>query len=626
MIRKRKKLGLAFIDEVAKVNFKSGHFRHKIDDDWKEIFLPNFNPGAPESLPKSFWRKTVFLSIVAVLFFIIFLRLFHLQIVEGKQNRELADGNRIQIRIIHAPRGVIFDRNGKILALNAPAFRLTDPTNKKTIVIQREQALEMEVKNDSRAALLEVDNVRVYPKGEEQAHILGYVSEATEDQLKSLNISVSQSYHPGDRVGQSGVESSFESILRGVDGGEIIEVDSTGKKLRTIRTIAPIAGKDVYLTIDADLQHQAYIVLSEGVKKAGSCCGALVSQDPANGQVLALVSYPSYDNNLFTNLSDDNKLAEILNDKNSPILNRVISGVYPPGSTFKILTSLAALGSGKITAGTTIDDTGQINLGTFKFTNWYFTQYGRTEGSVNLIKALQRSNDTYYYHIGQSLGEKVLIDWSRRINLGSRLGIDLPGEVPGLIGDNDWKVRNTGQIWYPGDTLHMAIGQGFLLLTPLQVSSLISYVAGDGHLYKPKLLLKVLQDNKIVSGFREESLLSDLTKKEDLKTIKQGLSLVSKDGGTAWPFFAFPIKTAGKTGTAEFGDLKNKTHAWYTSYAPEDDPKITATVLIEAGGEGSSVASPIVRELYRWYFSDDKNNLIKDLYQESSPSAKTLGE
>lgn len=567
------------------------------------------------------------MALVVVVFFGLFLRLFHLQIVEGQKNRELADGNRIQIKVIHAPRGVIFDRNGKILASNAPAFRLSDPDSKKSTIVSREDALEMEAKQDPRFDRLEIDNVRSYPDGEKAAHLLGYVSEITEDQLKKLNDPQNGNYHFGDRIGQSGIESVYENLLRGRDGGEIIEADASGKKLRTIRTVPPVAGKNVYLTVDAEVQNQLYDQLKAGVEKAGSCCGAAVAEDPLNGQILALVSYPSFDNNLFTsaNVAED-KLSQILTSPQSPILNRAIGGTYPPGSTFKILTSMAALGSGKITPDTIFEDNGQLFLGPYKFTNWYFTQYGKVEGPVNMIKALQRSNDTYYYQVAQTIGEKTLIDWSKQLLFGLKLGIDLPGEAGGLVADNDWKLKNTGQVWYPGDTLHMAIGQGFLLVTPLQILGLTSFIASDGHYYQPTLFLKAAEGDQTVMQFKAKTLLSNVVAQADIKVIKAGMSKVPKDGGTAWPFFTFPIVTAGKTGTAEFGDPKNKTHAWYTSFAPADNPKIALTVLVEAGGEGSNVSAPIAKEFYRWYFSPDKKSLLKDIYQVSTDSAKTLGE
>lgn len=623
-LRKKRKLGFGFSDEVAKVNFKSGSFKNPVDEEgWKDQLIPNFDAKLSDSSYKSFWGVTVFLCLTIVLFFAIFLRLFHLQIVHGKANKELADGNRIKVKVIHAPRGVIFDRNGTVLAANSPGFRLIDPTSKKVKFISREEALELEVSNDPKLQQMEVDNIRKYPQGEMFGHVLGYVGEISEDELKALS---QKGYVSGDRIGKSGIESQYEEILRGKDGGEIIEVDSQGRQLRTLRREPPIPGNNIYLTIDALLQEQVFNNLKTTLEKSKKCCAAAIASDPSTGQVLTLVSFPSFDPNVFTTGENDSIISDYFTRFDAPLLNRVIGGTYPPGSTYKIVSSLAALASGKVTPNTQIEDTGITRLGAFTFSNWYFGQYGRTEGFVNMVKALQRSNDTYYYHIGQIIGEEPMIEWSRRLLLGGKSQIDLPGEVNGLVPDNEWKVKNFGEQWYPGDTLHMSIGQGFLLTTPIQVLGFTSFVASDGVLYKPQLLLKVERNGREVTHFEPKVLISNITSKEQINIIKQGLEAVPKDGGTAWPFFSFPIPTAGKTGTAEFGDPKDNTHAWYTSYAPVDDPKIVMTVLLEVGGEGSTNASPIVKEVFRWFFSEDKSKLIKDIGNIATESARTLGE
>ncbi|QQG43142.1 MAG: hypothetical protein HYW45_02990 [Candidatus Daviesbacteria bacterium] len=630
MNKSKRSLGLGFKDQIEKItrqskqSFSAGKIKtYELDDSWKDLFLVNFQPPQhdPDLIERS-WRPVVFLSLTLILFFILFLRLFHLQVVEGGANRELANSNRVQIKVIHSPRGIIYDRNGKILAANSPGFRLVDTKSKKATILTRDEALALEVSSDPRADSLEIDSIRSYSYKETAAHLLGYVGQISPDQLKSPRFA---DYKITDRVGQAGLESYYESLLRGKDGGEIIEVDSLGRKLRTIRTVAPLPGQDLHLTIDIDLQTVTSHKLKEAAAKAGSCCGAVVVEDPQTGQILSLVSWPSYDNNLFTTGTNDQAIGELLTRSDSPILNRAIGGTYPPGSTFKIITSIAALTSGKITPQTSFEDTGEIYLGAFKFTNWYFTQYGKTEGPLNLVKALQRSNDIYFYRAGQVLGEKPIIEWARKLRLGGKLGIDLPGEVNGLVPDENWKKSVVGEVWFPGDTLHLAIGQGYLLTTPLQVLGFSSYVANNGNLMQPKLLLNNFKPVSLVNE-QVRGFATKIISPEQLKTIQTGLSLVPKDGGTAWPFFSFPIPTAGKTGTAEFGDAKGRTHAWYTAYGPLPNPKIAATVLVEAAGEGSSIAAPIVKEIFRWYFSPDKNKLILDQYAVATESARTLGE
>ncbi len=610
----KNRFGKAFKDELEKVSNQTHHFHKKRDTgfDWQDSLLTGqVEQGTTPSL--SIWRK-VFLAVLVMVFFSVgAFRLFHLQIVQGTQSRDLADSNRIQIKIIHAPRGVIYDRNGKILAQNEPGFRLVE--GKKISHLSRDQALKLELENASLARSLEIDSNRNYALGYKTAHVLGYVGEITEEELKDPKYT---SYKLGDKIGRSGIEQAYEKVLKGVDGGEIIEVDSSGKKIRTLRKTESLPGQNLYLTIDADLQNTSFDELEKTIKKQAVCCGAVVAQHPQTGEILSLISYPAF---------DPLNISEAITAANSPLLNRSIGGVYPPGSTYKIASSLAGLSSGKINEKTIVEDTGVIALGPFTFSNWYFTQYGRTEGPVDVVKALKRSNDIFFYRVGQWVGEKGMAEVSRKLGLGKKLGIDIPGEEAGVIPDNDWKVKNMGEVWYPGDSLHMAIGQGFVLSTPLQISNLVSVVAAGGLQYPPHLVSKITDPSgKTIKQYEYDPVNRDFNK-DYLKLIKTGLEQVPKNGGTAWPFFTFPIPTAGKTGTAEFGDPKDRTHAWYTSYAPVDDPQIAVTVLVEAGGEGSSIASPIAKEIYRNFFSTDKKNLIKDINAPiATESARTLGE
>ena len=608
-MRRKKSLGLGFADEVAKISSNTRHFKRVESGEWKDTLLPNFTQN-DRVISQNPWKVTFLLIFSLLIFFALFLRLFHLQIVKGVENRNLADGNRIQIKVVHAPRGVIFDRNGKLLASNAPGFRLK--IEEKVRYISRDEALKLETKGDPDFKNLEVDSIRSYPMGQVSAHILGSVSEITKEELKNL-----KGYRIGDRVGRGGVEEAYESLLKGIDGGEVVEVDATGKFLRTLRKIDPIPGQNLYLTIDSEFQTLTFNQLQEAIKKSGSCCGASLVENPNTGEILALVSFPSF---------DPEHLSDYLNVDHSPILNRAISGTYPPGSTFKIASSLAGLSSGKINSQTIFEDTGEFFLGPYKFSNWYFNQYGRVEGPVDLVKAIKRSNDTYFYRMSEIVGEKVLGDGAKKMGLGITLGIDIPGEETGLVPSPDWKQNYIEEIWFPGDTLHMSIGQGYVLATPLQILNLAAVVASDGKQFTPHLGLKTTDSSgKLIKEFKFKESNVDF-KKNDIGQVKEGMIEAAKTGGTAWPFFPFPIATAGKTGTAEYGDPKNKTHAWYTAFAPSDDPKIAAVVLVEGGGEGSTVASPVAKEIFRWYLSEDKKNLIKDLGTVATESAKQLGE
>lgn len=611
------KFGKAFNDEFKKIHRASGHFHNKkfqglnVSDNlfFSEID-EDFTP------PINSWMRSIIGVFFILAFSLMIGRLFHLQVVKGSENLDLADSNRIQVKVIHAPRGVIYDRNGKILAQNEPGFRLFNPEtpNEKPQLISREEYLKMEAGNDGRLRNLEIDSIRNYLLNEKTSHVLGYLGEITEEELKTEKYA---NYKLGDKIGRGGVEEAYEKTLKGVDGGEIIEVDAAGRTLRTIRKKDAIPGQSLVLTIDGGLQEQAYEKLKEALEKSKSCCGAAVVTDPNTGEVLSLVSFPAF---------NPKNLAEALTAPNAPILNRAIAGVYPPASTFKIVSGLAGLESGKITAETKYEDTGVMALGPFTFSNWYFSQYGRKEeGLMDLAFALKRSNDIYFYQLGQTVGEKGMADTARRLGFGRKVGIDILGEEAGLIPDPEWKDKVIGEVWYPGDNLHMAIGQGFLLTTPLQISNLISFVASDGKQFPPHLGLEIIDAQKnSVKKFKYDPLNQPVNQ-DYLRLIKRGLEEVPKQGGTAWPFFTFPITTAGKTGTAEFGDLK-KTHAWYTAYAPVDKPRITATVLLEGGGEGSTNASPVVKEIFRYYFSEDKFNLIKDIGVIATESARTLGE
>lgn len=614
----KNRFGKAFTDELRKTARASGHFNSKklkFQNISENLFFSDIEEDSTQ--PINPWTKSIIAIVFIMAFSLMIGRLFHLQVANGKENLELADSNRIQVKVIHAPRGVIYDRNGKILAQNEPGFRLFNPDkpNEKPVTISREDYLKMEAISDPRLYDLEIDSIRNYLNGPLTAHILGYLGEISEEELKDEKY---VGYKLGDKIGRGGVEESYEKTLKGVDGGEIIEVDASGKTLRTLRKKEAIPGQNLVLTIDADLQKVAYEKLEEALKKSDACCGAAIATDPGSGEILAMVSFPSY---------QQKNLAEALSAPNSPMLNRAIAGMYPPGSTFKIATGLAGLESGKITAETKFEDTGVMALGPFTFSNWYFSQYGRKEeGLVDLPIALKRSNDIYFYQLGQLVGEKGMGDTAKKLGFGKKIGIDILGEEAGLIPDPQWKEKQIGEVWYPGDNLHMAIGQGFLLTTPLQIANLISFVASDGKQFPLHLGLEIQDPQKRpVKKFKYDPLNPEVNK-EYMQLIKSGLEMVPKTGGTAWPFFIFPISTAGKTGTAEFGDRNNKTHAWYTAYAPADHPKITATVLLEGGGEGSTNASPVVKEIFRWYFSPDKNNLIKDLGFVATESARSLGE
>lgn len=620
MKKRNRGLGIAFNDEVLKLSQRAGHFRKQTlnsYDAWDDMLVSNYLPSGYSDLISA-WRIIFFIIIFIGVFFLLFLRMFHLQVVQGAKNRELADSNRIYERVIHAPRGVIFDRSGQVLAENNPGFRL------KGRFIARDEALSLEARSDPLYESLEVDSIRFYPLSDAAAHILGYVGEVSPQELQADKY---KGYKLGDKIGRAGVEAVYEDILRGKDGAEVVEVDATGKKIRSLRHVDPVPGKNLILTIDADLQKAGFESLKQQADKSAACCGAVVAVDPTTGGIITLISSPSFDPNAFTDPERGGEVLGYFASHNAPLLNRAIAGIYPPGSTFKITSALAGLSSGKIDSKTLIEDTGVIHLGPYQFANWYFTEYGGKDGLVDIVKALQRSNDIFFYKLGQMVGEKALAETALKLGFGKKLGIDLPGEEAGLVPSDEWKRDNIGDSWYPGDTLHLSIGQGFLLTTPLQIMYQTSFIASFGQTPVPHVVSKIVgSDGQLIKEFKSSNLPSQAFSQPDLELVKYGLSLVPKNGGTAWPFFNFTIPTAGKTGTAEFGDPKNKTHAWYSAFAPLDNPTIVVTVVVEAGGEGSTVAAPIVKQMFTWYFNPDKSN-IKSLDSTAvMPESRRLGE
>lgn len=407
------------------------------------------------------------------------------------------------------------------------------------------------------------------PRDPTTAPITGYLSEVRENELGCRE---GLCYSPGMSIGRSGVEKVYEANLRGRDGGRMVEVDSSGKEVRELGNNLAEAGSDLYLSIDSRLQKIMYEAL-------GGRKGSAVALD-MQGKVLGLVSSPSY---------DPTKVSDYLKDtENLYFLNRAISGTYPPGSVFKPVTAYAGLEEGKITPDTEYTDTGEIKIGAYRYGNWYFDQYGRTEGNINLVRALARSNDIYFYKVGEEVGVEKLVSWSRKFGLGQVSGIELSGEQDGLVPDKLWKERETGEKWFLGNTYHMSIGQGDLLVTPLQIARMTLGVV-SGRLCQ----VSILKDSDIEC--------QDLgLKSEDVATVREGMKEVCATGGTAFPFFGFEPWVLCKTGTAQHSGQKTKEdlpHAWMIVAYPGENPEMILTVMLEAAGEGSAEAGPVAKNI-----------------------------
>lgn len=521
-----------------------------------------------------------FLLILIVSFLILFGRLFELQIIKGGYFSKLSSENRIRRIPIRAPRGEILDRNGLPFAKNLPVYKLVEFGKRGEPISYRDITQDQKEKVSKEETIVS-ENKRDYPLGEAAAHILGYVGEVGVGEVGGAPADCPRArpYILGDFAGRGGVEQEFECLLRGENGEELVEVDTSGQKVRSLGKREPRPGETVKLSIDSGLHKIAQTAL--GGKTAG-----LVAQDPKTGEILSLVSSPSFDPN---KIAQEFLLFE--KDKRLPLFNRAIGGAYQPGSTFKIVTAAAGLEEGKIDENFTFEDPGVIKVGRFSYANWYFTQYGRTEGRIDLVRAIKRSTDTFFYKVGEIVGVRRLADWARAFGLGRPTGVDLPGEVDGLIPTPEWKEKVQGERWFLGNTYHLSIGQGDIHLTPLQVNVMTSVLASSGKLCKPTVL------------FKKDQKCSDIgLSQKSIQLITNGMIEACRPGGTAFPLFDFEPQVACKTGTAEFGDPAGRTHAWLTAFAPADSPEIVITVLVEGGGEGSSVAAPIVREVLDYWF------------------------
>lgn len=587
------KHGAAFGDSIHTETIKRRHFK---EDDSIQI------------------RSRILLIILVVVSGILLVKIVSLQIVKGVYYRSLSDSNRIRTKTIYAPRGVLFDRNDIPLVYNLPGFRQTK--GEKTVLLPKEKALDMIAKGDDT---ISVDSLRQYPYKDAFAHIIGYLGQITKEQMADSSFN---DYHITDLIGTSGLEYEYEKLLKGTNGKQLIEVDATGKAIRVLGQTDPISGQDLKLTVDAKLQQAVYDAMKDVDK------GAVVISTP-KGEILSLVSRPSFDPNLFT--QDESYVAtntaylnvrSILLGDNQPLLDRAISGTYPPGSTFKVVMAAGALESKKIDSSYLVTDNGKITIGPYSYSNWYYSQYGRTEGQVNVVKALTRSNDIFFYELADKIGLDTIVSSSQQMGVGRRLGIDLPGEATGVLPDKVWKKEHVGEDWYTGDTYIFGIGQGYLLTTPLQVNAWTQVIANGGKLYQPHLL-KTLGDTIVSTTTLSSS---------SINLVRQGMVGGCETGGTAWPLFNFKVQNAKikddgknflpapeatvsgglkdyhhvviacKTGTAQHGDDQTLPHAWITLFAPAYDPQIVVTVLKESSGEGSNEAGPIAKKILESYF------------------------
>jgi len=538
------------------------------------VKLPFFQKGESKGIHFSSENnqlsETVFFVYISIIFFLIiilFLRLFQLTIVKGGYYRSLSEQNRIREITIEAPRGEIVDRKGFIIAKNLPP----------NISIEANQEL---LKNNQR-----ISSQRIYQSPEAISSLIGYRQIADNNDLK--NDRCQYKLKLGDRTGKKGIEKLFDCQLRGQPGKKLIEIDAKDKYLRTINIISPQPGDKIQLSLDLDLQKKSYELIKD--KKA-----AIVAINPKTGEVLASVSTPGFNSQDFEDQINPN-IKKYLIDKDNSLFNRVTEGVYPPGSLFKLVVATAGLEEKIIDEKTQIEDTGTIKAGPLTFGNWYFLQYGKTEGMVDVIKALKRSNDIFFYKTGEKTGEDKIKKWADIFGLGKHTGIGID-EVEGTIPSSFWKKEVLKENWYLGDTYNLSIGQGYVETTPLQTVLATGVFANGGFLCQPQLLK--VQSAKIKDQRCKKLPISQKT----LSLIREGMKQACSTGGTGWPLFDFKIQTGCKTGTAESHAKSGMPHAWITAFAPYENPEIALTVLVEEGGQGSDVAGPIAKEILKAYF------------------------
>jgi len=585
-------------------------------------------------------RVLVLIVFFVVYAFILIGRLAYLQIVKGDFYYSKSEKNHLKVVILNAPRGNIYDRNGILLAYDEPSYNLytfpyiikkrlkTVEKNLKDILgieltpeveekIKKGYSLKVILKKNLTkeqiekffrysylftGIYLEVQPRRIYTEyAKYMPHLIGYVGYPSKRELKE-----NPNLRPDMLIGKSGVEKIFDKYLRGKYGTKGMVVDALGRIKKIKWEKLPQRGNDIYLTVDARIQKTVY----EAFLNTGEKSGAVVVFNPDGYEILALLSYPIYDIQKFSDGLTREEWKAILNDPYKPLLNKALKGLYPPGSIFKIVVGLGALNEGVITPNTRIYSGGKFKLGNFVFRNW--NPYGC--GKVNVMEALETSCDTFFYQVGLNLGVRKITKYTKLFGIGEKLNPEIEKKVA-IVPSPEWKRKKFGKPWYPGDTIVYSIGQGYLSITPFDAVKIIAPIANGGKIYKPKLLKAI--HNRDTNEYKEteKKLLRILPVKfEYIKTIKKGLYLVVYGSrGTAKLLSLSPVKVAGKTGTAQVirkKDPKQKikkwehqNHAWFVSLFPYDKPRFAMAVFVEHGIGGSKTAVPItkyiIEELYK---------------------------
>ena len=609
-----------------------------------------------ETPPEFRPRARLLATLSAVVFLVLVGRLFLLQIVQGERFTYLSENNRIRLKKIPGTRGMVLDRRGQLLVDSRPSFDLLfvpEDAEKPEAVLSRlagllgyanGEFLELLEANQARppfedivlgkdidwravvaveAHQLELPGVtlRIRPRrnyigSSMAAHLLGYIGEIGRKQLLTYK---EKGYGMGDAIGQFGLERGWEEYLRGQSGGQQVEVDAVGRRVRILHAVEDVPGQSVRLTLDRDLQETAYQAL------AGKE-GAIVALEVHTGAILALVSTPSFDPNVFARGVTTEEWRDLVGDRLYPLNNRAVQGQYPPGSIFKIVLAIAALEEGAIQPETRFYCPGSFPLGNRVFRDWKKEGHGQ----VDLHRGLVQSCDVYFYQVGMRLGVDRIAYYSRAFGLGTTTGVPLDHEKPGLIPDSEWKKKRFGQPWFPGETPSIAIGQGYVTVTPLQMANLLAAVANGGTLYRPWFVRRVESlDGKVIREYGPEKIRDVPVKKSTLEVVRKALKDVVNSGwGTGGQAQSKLVEIAGKTGTAQVAEMRGKylkseqlayairDHAWFVSYAPAEEPEIAVVVLVEHGGHGGSAAAPLAKKVIEKYLSlKEKESALPRLVQ-----------
>ncbi|MFW0862407.1 MAG: penicillin-binding protein 2 [Candidatus Komeilibacteria bacterium] len=584
------------------------------------------------------------LLLLFLAFFTLGLRIFYLQIIKGDEFRGLAEGNRIRLQRILPNRGIIYDANGQQLVRNVPSFSVqfvpADLTNDEdelkvlleviahttgksiedltnivkdspefsylpTVLVENisyENAVDLRIQSTNWPGIHIVEIAkREYLQGPTFSHVLGYLGKITEKEAENLP----EDYELIDYIGKTGIEKSYEKELRGVVGKKQIEVDNLGKETKILAEQESIKGDNLHLYIDAGLQTKLSETINKILQRQHLDKAAGVIINPKNGGIVSMVSFPEYDNNIFSTSLNQEQYEELFEGEDRPLFNRSISGQYPSGSIIKPLVASAALEEGIIDRNTSFLSNGGIYYDIWFFPDWKAGGHGQT----NVIKAIAESVNTFFYIIGieeydgrEGLGLDKMLNYMKAYGLSYTTGVDIKGEAAGFLPDRYWKWEERDEPWYPGDTMHLAIGQGDLLVTPIQMANYIAAIANGGTLFSPHLVKEIVDsESGAVIISTPQVLNENYISKASLDIVKEGMRAAVTSGSSV-RIYTEDYTAAGKTGTAQVGGTA-KPHSWFVGFAPYEDPEIAWAIIVENGVEATAAAVPIMDEVLDWYFA-----------------------